>query len=94
MWPRVNSLSTLDHLHKRFLFLTSLWNGRESESWPVWNLFPRLIVPLQVHAAAASDVTASEEVKRPVLAAVGCLKLVSQTELPLVLQLQPGDGLP
>lgn len=46
-----------------------------------------------MHAAAASDVTAGEEVERPVLAAVGCLKLIPQTELPLVLQLQPGDGL-
>lgn len=56
-----------------------------------------MIVPPQALAAAAaaatSDVTTGEEVKRPVLAAVGCLKLIPQTELPLVLQLQPNDGL-
>ena len=41
-----------------------------------------------------SNVTASQEVERPVLTAVGCLELVPQTELPLVLQLQSDDGLP
>lgn len=35
-----------------------------------------------------------EEVEGPVLAAVGRLELVPQAELPLVLQLQPDDGLP
>lgn len=44
-------------------------------------------------SAAGSDVTAREEVERLVLAAVGCLELIPQAELPLVLQLQPGDGL-
>lgn len=47
-----------------------------------------------MHAAAPSNVAAGQKVERPVLAAVGCLKLVPQTELPLVLQLQSGDGLP
>lgn len=40
-----------------------------------------------------SNVAASQKVEGPVLAAVGCLKLVPQTELPLVLQFQPDDGL-
>ena len=41
-----------------------------------------------------SDVAAGEEVERAVLATVGRLELVPQAELPLVLQLQPDDGLP
>lgn len=40
-----------------------------------------------------SNVAASQKVERPVFAAVGCLELVTQAELPLVLQFQPGDGL-
>ena len=40
-----------------------------------------------------SNMAAGQEVERPVLAAVGCLKLVAQPELPLVLQLEPDDGL-
>lgn len=40
-----------------------------------------------------SNVAAGQEVEGPVLAAVGRLKLVPQAELPLVLQLQPYDGL-
>lgn len=36
---------------------------------------------------------AGQKVEGPVLAAVGCLKLVPQAELPLVLQLQSDDGL-
>lgn len=36
---------------------------------------------------------ASQKVEGPVLTAVGSLKLISQTELPLVLQLQSDDGL-
>lgn len=34
-----------------------------------------------------------EKVEGPVFAAVGCLELIPQTKLPLVLQLQPYDGL-
>lgn len=40
-----------------------------------------------------SNVAASQKVEGPVLAAVGCLKLITQTELPLVLQFQPDNGL-
>lgn len=36
---------------------------------------------------------AGQEVEGPILATVGRLKLVPQTKLPLVLQLQPDDGL-
>lgn len=36
---------------------------------------------------------AGQKVERPILAAVGRLKLVPQAELPFVLQLQSGDGL-
>lgn len=36
---------------------------------------------------------AGQKEERPVLAAVGRLELVPQAELPLVLQLQPDDGL-
>ena len=36
---------------------------------------------------------ASQKVEGPVLTAVGRLKLVTQAELPLVLQLQSDDGL-
>lgn len=36
---------------------------------------------------------AGQKVEGAVLAAVGCLKLVPQAELPLVLQLQSDDGL-
>lgn len=44
-------------------------------------------------SAASSNVTSRQKVEGPVLAAVGCLKLIPQAELPLVLQLQPDDGL-
>ena len=37
--------------------------------------------------------SASQKVEGPALTAVGCLELVPQAELPLVLQLQPDDGL-
>lgn len=36
---------------------------------------------------------ACQKVEGPVLTAVGCLKLIPQTELPLILQLQADDGL-
>lgn len=44
-------------------------------------------------SVASSNVTSRQKVEGPVLAAVGCLKLVPQAELPLVFQLQPDDGL-
>lgn len=40
-----------------------------------------------------SNVAASQKVEGPVLTAVGCLKLIPQAELPLILQLQSGNGL-
>lgn len=40
-----------------------------------------------------SNVAAGQKVERPVFAAVGRLELVSEPELPLVLQLQANDGL-
>lgn len=43
--------------------------------------------------ASGSNVSASQKVEGPALTAVGCLKLVPQAELPLVLQLQSDDGL-
>lgn len=44
-------------------------------------------------AVSDSNVAAGQKVEGPVLAAVGCLKLIPQAELPLVLQLQSDDGL-
>lgn len=44
-------------------------------------------------AAVFSNVTSRQKVEGPVLAAVGRLELIPQAELPLVLQLQPDDGL-
>lgn len=48
---------------------------------------------LDPRASQVSNVAAGQKVEGPVLAAVGRLKLVAQAELPLVLQLQPDDGL-
>lgn len=44
-------------------------------------------------AAVFSNVTSRQKVEGPVLAAVGRLELIPQAELPLILQLQPDDGL-
>ena len=40
-----------------------------------------------------SNMAASQKVEGPILGAVGCLKLIPQAELPLILQLQSNDGL-
>lgn len=42
---------------------------------------------------SGSNMAAGQKVEGPVLTAVGCLKLVPQSELPLILQLQANDGL-
>lgn len=79
--------------------LTFQWNGKNCDCWLVWNrIYPLfLIVFLQQSfgpkAFSGSNMAASQKVKGPVLAAVGCLELVPQAELPLVLQLKPDDGL-
>lgn len=44
-------------------------------------------------SVASLNVTSCQKIEGPVFAAVGRLKLIPQAELPLVLQLQPDDGL-
>lgn len=55
-----------------------------SQLWPRFSSCRTLV---------GSNMAAGQEVEGPILAAVGRLKLVPQTKLPLVLQLQPDDGL-
>ena len=64
--------------------------------WFANQICPLFLIALSAEAhreAAGSDVAAGQKVERPVLAAVGRLKLVPQAELPLVLQLEADDGL-
>lgn len=83
------SKATQDLVLQQILSLITGWFGISSI------LMSDCVSAVTCWPAYVSDlnVAAGQKVEGPVLAAVGRLKLIPQTELPLVLQLQPDNGL-